>query len=48
MMYLLYECRAFSFNYTNSKINQWKSTGVHNFSSNSHINVVAVSNNDFT
>ena len=46
MMYLLYECRAFSFNYTISKINQWKSTGLHNFSSDSHIDAVAVSNND--
>ena len=46
MMYLLHECRAFSFNYTSSKINQWKSTGLHNFSSNSHIDAVAVSNND--
>ena len=46
MMYLLYECRAFSFNYTNNKINQWKSTGLHNFSSNSHIDAVAASNND--
>ena len=45
-MYLLYECRAFSFNYTSSKINQWKSTGLHNFSSDSHIDAVAVSNND--
>ena len=36
MMYLLYECRAFSFNYTTSKINKWKSTGLHNFSSDSH------------
>ena len=46
MMYLLYECRAFSFNYTSSKINQWKSKGLHNFSSDSHIDVVAVSNKD--
>ena len=46
MMYLLYECRAFSFNYTISKINQWKSTGLHNFSSDSHIDAVAVSKND--
>ena len=46
MMYLLYECRAFSFNYTNNKINQWKSTGLYNFSSDSHIDAVAVSNND--
>ena len=46
MMYLLYECRAFSFDYTNSKINQWKPTGLHNFSSDSHIDAVAVSNDD--
>ena len=46
MMYLLYECRAFSFNYTSSKINQWNSTGLHNFSSDSHIDAVAVNNND--
>ena len=46
MMYLLYECRAFSFNYTTSKINKWKSTGLHNFSRDSHIDAVAVSNND--
>ena len=43
---MLYECRAFSFNYPSSKINQWKSTGLHNFSSDSHIDAVAVSNND--
>ena len=46
MMYLLYECRAFSFNYTNSKINQWKSTGLYNFNSDSHMDAVAVNNND--
>ena len=46
MMYLLYECKAFSFNYTTGKINQWKSTGLHNFSCDSHIDAVAVSNND--
>ena len=47
MMYLLYECRAFSFNYTNNKINQWKSTDLYSFNSDSHIDAVAVSNNDF-
>ena len=46
MMYLLYECRAFSFNYTTSKINQWKSTGLYNFNNDSHMDAVAVSNND--
>ena len=47
IMYLLYECRAFSFNFTNNKINQWKSKGLYNFNSISHIDVVVVSNNDF-
>ena len=46
MIYLLYECRAFSFNYTSSKINQWKPTGLYKFNSDSHIDAVAVSNND--
>ena len=31
-MYLLYECKAFSFKYTSGKINLWKSTGVSNYS----------------
>ena len=35
MMYFLYECRTFIFNYTNNKINQWKSTGLYNFNSDS-------------
>ena len=47
MTYLLYECRAFSFNYTNNKINLWKSTGLYKFNSDSHIYAVVVSNNDF-
>ena len=29
-MYLLYECRAFSFKYTGDKINLWKSNGINN------------------
>ena len=29
-MYLLYECKAFSFKYTSGKINLWKSTGLNN------------------
>ena len=31
-MYLLYECKAFSFKYTSDKINLWKSTGLNNYS----------------
>ena len=27
-MYLLYECKAFSFKYTSGKINLWKSAGL--------------------
>ena len=30
-MYLLYECRAFSFKYTSGKINSWKSTATNNY-----------------
>ena len=41
-MYLLYECRAFSLNYTSSKINLWKLTGLNNYSRNSDMNAVSV------
>ena len=41
-MFLLYECRAFSFKYTSSKINLWKSTGLNNYSRNSDMNAVSV------
>ena len=34
-MYLLYECKTFSFKYTSSKINLWKSTGLNNYSRDS-------------
>ena len=34
-MYLLYECKAFSFKYTSDKINLWKSNGVNNYSRDS-------------
>ena len=34
-MYLLYECKAFSFKYTSGKINLWKSTGLNNYSKDS-------------
>ena len=40
-MYLLYECRAFSFKYTNNKINLWKSTGLNNYTSNSDMDAVS-------
>ena len=36
-MYLLYECKAFSFKYTNNKINLWKSNGMNNYTRDSDI-----------
>ena len=45
-MYLLYECRAFSFKYTNSKINLWKSTGLNNYTSNSDMDAASTGTTD--
>ena len=41
-MYLLYECKAFSFKYTSGRINLWKSTGLNNYSRDSDIDAVSV------
>ena len=41
-MYLLYECKAFSFKYTSGKINLWESTGLNNYTSNSDIDAVSI------
>ena len=41
-IYLLYECRAFSFKHTSGKINLWKSTGIHNYKKNSNMDAVSV------
>ena len=41
-MYLLYECKAFSFKYISGKINLWKSTGLHNYSRDSDMDAVSV------
>ena len=41
-MYLLYECKAFSFKYTSGKINLWKSTGLNNYSRDSDMDSVSV------
>ena len=41
-MYLLYQCKAFSFKYTSGKINLWKSTGVNNYSRDSDMDAVSV------
>ena len=41
-MYVLYECKAFSFKYTSGKINLWKSTGLNNYSRDSDMDAVSV------
>ena len=41
-MYLLYECKAFSFKYTSGKINLWKSIGLNNYSRDSDMDAVSV------
>ena len=41
-MYLLHECKAFSFKYTSGKINLWKSTGLKNYCRDSDMDPVSV------
>ena len=41
-MYLLYECKAFSFKYTSGKINLWKSTDLNNYIRDSYMDAVSV------
>ena len=41
-MYLLNECKTFSFKYTSGKINLWKSTGINNYSRDSDMDAVSV------
>ena len=41
-IYLLYECKAFSFKYTSGKVNLWKSTGLNNYSRDSDMDAVSV------
>ena len=45
-MYLLYECRAFSFKYTNNKTNLWKSNGINNYASNTDMDAVSIRTTD--
>ena len=45
-MYLLYECKAFSFKYTNNKINLWKSNGINNYASDSDMDAVSLGTTD--
>ena len=46
-MYLLYECKAFSFKYTSGKINLWKSAGLNNYSRDSDMDAVSVAAKSF-
>ena len=39
-MYLLYECKFFSFKYNFGKISLWKPTGINNYSKNSDMDAV--------
>ena len=45
-MYLLYECKAFSFKYTNNKINLWKSNKINNYTSDSDMDAVSIGTAD--
>ena len=45
-MYLLHECEAFSFKYTNNKINLRKSNGINNYTSDSDMDAVSKGPND--
>ena len=45
-MYLLYECKAFSFKYTNNKINLWKSNGINNYTNDSDMDAVSKGTTD--
>ena len=47
-MYLLYECKAFSFKYTSGRINLWKSTGLNNYSRDSDMDNVSVATTSLT
>ena len=45
-MYLLYECKAFSFKYINNKINLWKSNGINNYTSESDMDALSKGTTD--
>ena len=45
-MYLLYECKGFSFKYTNNKIKLWKSNGINNYTSNSDMDAISIETTD--
>ena len=39
-MYLLYECKSFSFKCTSGKINLWNSNGINNYTNDSDMDAV--------
>ena len=45
-IYLLHECRVYSFKYTGGKINLWKSLGLNNYARNSDMDAVLVADLD--
>ena len=45
-MYLLCECKDFSFKYTNNKINLWKSNGINNYTDDSDMDAVSIGTTD--
>ena len=45
-IYLLHECRVYSFKYTGGKINLWKSLGLNNYARNSDMDAVSVADLD--
>ena len=45
-MYLLYQCRVYSFKYTSDKINLWKSSGLNNFNGNANMTIISVTDLD--
>ena len=45
-MYLVYECKTYSFKYDGNNVNLWKSTGINNYPKNSNMNGVSVATLD--
>ena len=41
-MYLVYECRTYSFKYDGNNVNLWKLTGINNYPKNTNMNGVSV------
>ena len=46
IIYLVYDCKMVSFQFTGNKISTWKSTGIFNYSSDSNMNAVGDSGGD--